>query len=77
MLRLIALGYTSVEVTRKLGLSPRTVETHRAHIYSKLALRTRSELVRYALRRGLLRASLDVARALVWGPRPASSIEAT
>ncbi|MFI5008905.1 MAG: hypothetical protein ACHQDY_01375 [Solirubrobacterales bacterium] len=30
------------------------METHRAHIHSKLALKTRSELVRYALRRGLL-----------------------
>jgi two-component system, NarL family, response regulator NreC len=56
VLRLIALGYTSVEIARKLGLSPRTIETHRAHIHGKLALRTRSELVRYALRRGLLRA---------------------
>lgn len=56
VLRLIALGYTSVEVTRKLGISPRTVETHRAHINTKLALRTRAELVRYALRHGLLRA---------------------
>jgi two-component system response regulator NreC len=56
VLRLIALGYTSVEVARKLGISPRTVETHRAHIHAKLALRTRAALVRYALRHGLLRA---------------------
>ncbi len=56
VLRLIALGYTSAEISRKLGLSPGTIETHRAHIHGKLALRTRSELVRYALRRGLLRA---------------------
>jgi two-component system, NarL family, response regulator NreC len=56
VLRLIALGHTSVEVTRKLGISPRTVETHRTNIHTKLALRTRAELVRYALRRGLLRA---------------------
>jgi two-component system, NarL family, response regulator NreC len=56
VLRLIALGYTSVEVARKLRLSPRTIETHRAHIQGKLALRTRAELVRYALRRGLLSA---------------------
>jgi two-component system, NarL family, response regulator NreC len=56
MLRLIAHGYTSVEIARKLGLSPRTIETHRADIHGKLALRTRSELVRYALRHGLLRA---------------------
>lgn len=55
VLRLIALGHTSVEIARKLSLSPRTVETHRARIHRKLALATRAELVAYALRRGLLR----------------------
>jgi two-component system, NarL family, response regulator NreC len=55
VLQLIALGYTSVEIARKLQLSPRTVETHRAHIFTKLACSTRAGLVRYALRRGLLR----------------------
>jgi two-component system response regulator NreC len=54
VLRLIALGYTSAEVARKLHLSPRTIETHRAHIHSKLDLGNRAELVRYALRRGLI-----------------------
>jgi two-component system, NarL family, response regulator NreC len=43
-------------VARKLEISPRTVETHRAHIHTKLALRTRAELIRYTLRHGLLRA---------------------
>lgn len=54
VLRLIALGHTSAEVARKLHLSPRTVETHRARINRKLGLSKRAELVRYALRRGLL-----------------------
>jgi two-component system response regulator NreC len=54
VLRLIALGHTSVEIAGKLSLSPRTVETHRAHIHKKLGLSTRAQLVRYALRRGLL-----------------------
>lgn len=54
VLRLIALGHTSVEIARKLHLSPRTIETHRANIHRKLELVTRAELVRYALRRGLL-----------------------
>jgi len=54
VLRLIALGHTSVEMGQQLGLSPRTVETHRAHIHKKLELSSRAELVRYALRRGLL-----------------------
>jgi two-component system response regulator NreC len=55
ILRLITLGHTSVEIARKLRLSPRTVETHRARIHRKLGLTTRAELVAYALRRGLLR----------------------
>ncbi len=55
VLRLIALGHTSVEIAGKLHISPRTVESHRARIHSKLGLTTRAELVRYALRRGLLR----------------------
>jgi two-component system response regulator NreC len=54
VLRLTALGYTSVEIARTLGLSPRTVETHRAHIHRKLGLGSRAELVRYALRHKLL-----------------------
>lgn len=56
VLRLIAYGHTSVEIARKLALSPRTIETHRAHIHKKLGLATRAELVRYALRRGLISA---------------------
>ena len=55
VLRLIALGHTSVETAEKLGLSPRTIETHRARIHRKLGLTTRAELVRYALRHDLLR----------------------
>jgi two-component system, NarL family, response regulator NreC len=54
VLRLIALGHTSVEIAHKLHLSPRTIESHRARIHQKLGLATRAELVRYALRRGLL-----------------------
>lgn len=55
VLRLIALGHTSVEIADKLGLSPRTIETHRARIHRKLGLATRAELVRYALQHQLLR----------------------
>jgi two-component system response regulator NreC len=54
VLRLIALGFTSVEIARQLNLSPRTVESHRAHITGKLGLSTRAELVSYAIGRGLL-----------------------
>lgn len=54
VLRLIALGHTSVEIAQKLGLSPRTIETHRARIHRKLGLDTRAELVAYAMRHKLL-----------------------
>jgi DNA-binding NarL/FixJ family response regulator len=54
VLRLIALGHTSVEIAGKLHLSRRTVETHRAHIHRKLAMRTRADLVQYALRNHLI-----------------------
>jgi two-component system response regulator NreC len=54
ILRLIALGHTNAEIADRLFLSVRTVESHRSHIQQKLRLAKRSELVRYALERGLL-----------------------
>ena len=45
-------GYS--EIAEQLYLSVRTVESHRAHIQQKLAMTTRSELVRYAIERGLI-----------------------
>ncbi len=56
VLRLIALGHTSVEIAGQLHISPRTVESHRARIHRKLGLATRAELVAYALERSLLTA---------------------
>jgi two-component system response regulator NreC len=55
VLRLIALGHTNKEIGDALYLSVRTVESHRAHIQRKLGLRTRAELVGYALDHGLVR----------------------
>ncbi len=54
ILRLLAEGYTNTEIAQKLNLSVKTVETYRARIMEKLHLRTRAELVRYALRKGLI-----------------------
>jgi two-component system response regulator NreC len=54
VLRLIALGHTNVEVSKRLYLSIRTVESHRAHIQRKLRRSSRAELVRYALDHELL-----------------------
>jgi len=54
VLHLAAEGRTSTEMAAALGISPRTVETHRIHLMQKLGLRTQTELIRYALSRGIL-----------------------
>jgi two-component system response regulator NreC len=54
VLRLTALGYTSRQAADKLHLSPKTVDTYRARVMTKLELDNRVDLVRYALERGLL-----------------------
>jgi two-component system, NarL family, response regulator NreC len=51
----VALGYTNAEIGRKLSISPKTVETHRAKIMGKLGLRTRADIVRFAIEHGLMR----------------------
>lgn len=55
VIRLIAQGHTSREIADTLGLSPRTLETYKARGMAKLNLRTRADLIRYALRCGWLR----------------------
>ena len=54
VLHLAAEGYSNPEVAARLSISPRTVETHRANLMRKLALQSQSDLIRYALRRGIL-----------------------
>lgn len=54
VLRLVALGYTNQEVADELFLSVKTVETYRARGMEKLGLQTRAQLVKAALKRGLL-----------------------
>lgn len=57
VLRLIARGLTNREMAERLYLSVRTVESHRARIQRKLGRSRRSDLVEYALARGLVEAS--------------------
>jgi DNA-binding NarL/FixJ family response regulator len=52
--QLVAEGKTNQEAAKILGISARTVEVHRAHIMSKLNLKTRVDLIRFALRHGIL-----------------------
>ncbi|MCX2726902.1 response regulator transcription factor [Thermomicrobium sp. 4228-Ro] len=54
VLRLTAAGYTAQEIADQLFLSPKTVETYRHRVMQKLGFSRRSELVRFALRIGLL-----------------------
>ncbi|GAB4410156.1 MAG: response regulator transcription factor [Anaerolineae bacterium] len=54
VLRLVALGYTNSEIAEQLSISVKTVETYRARGMEKLNLRTRAELVRAAIAKGLL-----------------------
>ncbi len=49
VVRLLALGHTNREISHLLYLSTRTVEAHRAHSMEKLHLRSRAQLVRYAI----------------------------
>ena len=53
-LRLVAWGYSNKEIAAQLGLSVKTVETHKANGSQKLGLRHRIDIVRFALLRGWL-----------------------
>jgi len=57
VLKLTAEGFTNQEIAEKLVISPKTVDTYRQRIMEKLNLHHRSELVRYALKTGLLTVS--------------------
>ncbi len=54
VLHLAVQGLTNAEIAERLFISPRTVEDHRANMMHKLGLRTHVDLVRYALKRGIL-----------------------
>lgn len=54
VLHLAAEGHTNVEIGERLFISTRTAETHRANLMRKLGLHNHTELVLYAVRRGVL-----------------------
>ncbi len=55
VLKLVAEGHTNQEIASRLSLSINTVQTHRSRIMDKLNLHSRAELMKYAVRMGLLR----------------------
>jgi len=54
VLQLVAEGYSSTRVARRLSISVRTAEAHRANVMRKLRLKNHTALIRYALARGVL-----------------------
>ena len=56
ILQLVAEGLSTKEIAAKLGLSIKTVETHRTQIMNRLRIRDVAGLVRYAIRAGLVSA---------------------
>lgn len=54
VLQLVAEGYTNAEIAERLFISRRTVESHRSNLMSKLGADSQADLIRFALRRGLI-----------------------
>ncbi|MBN8595601.1 MAG: response regulator transcription factor [Anaerolineae bacterium] len=55
VLHLAAEGHSNPEIAERLVIGVRTVETHRSNLMNKLSLKNQSELIRYAVQRGLLK----------------------
>jgi two-component system response regulator NreC len=56
VLEQLAEGAANAEIAERLNISPKTVARHRENIMSKLNLHSRSELVKYAIRKGIIQA---------------------
>jgi DNA-binding NarL/FixJ family response regulator len=56
VVKLIAEAYTNAQIAQTLHMAEKTVESHRANVLRKLGMRDRVELVRYAIKRGLVEA---------------------
>jgi two-component system response regulator NreC len=54
VLALVAQGYTSAEIARRIFVGVKTVETYRSRLAEKLGLRSRSDVIRFAVQMGLL-----------------------
>lgn len=54
VLQMAAEGLSTSEIAKRLSISPRTAELHRGRVMNKLGLHNQTELIRYALKRGIL-----------------------
>lgn len=57
-LQLAAEGHSAADIGKRLFISPRTAEMHRAKAMRKLGLKTQAELIRYAIRKGMISAEV-------------------
>ena len=55
VLKLVAEGHSNKEVADELGISVKTAMSHREHIMEKLDLHSRTELIRFAIKQGIIR----------------------
>jgi DNA-binding NarL/FixJ family response regulator len=69
VLQLIAEGHTNQGIANALFISVKTVEAHKAHIMAKLHARNRTDLIRYAIRKGIVRLeSVEEAERMLAAP---------
>jgi len=54
VLQLVAEGYTTKEIAQALVISPKTIEGHKTRLMAKLGIHNRVDLIKYALRRGII-----------------------
>jgi two-component system, NarL family, response regulator NreC len=54
VMQMAAQGYSNSEIAERLFISPRTIETHRANFMHKLGLRSHTELLQFAILRGII-----------------------
>ena len=54
VLQLAAEGLTNNDIAEKLSISPRTAEQHRQNMMNKMGFKSPTELIRYALKKGIL-----------------------
>jgi DNA-binding NarL/FixJ family response regulator len=71
VLNLMAEGHPNAEMAERLFISVRTIETHRANVMHKLALQSQTDVIRYALHRGILPPDVETPATPV-SPRPAN-----
>jgi DNA-binding NarL/FixJ family response regulator len=62
VMQMVVQGMTSAEIGKKLFISPRTVDIHRANLMRKLGLRTRIDLVQIAQRQGILPPEFEIKK---------------